>query len=121
MRELAEARTDVLLGPDASAGLRTGVIATMGRIDPAAFRLGAAAVWLADQRDRAANIEAPTLILVGTEDKVTPPALSEELGRLIAGSSVVAIDAAGHLANAERPEAFNAAIDLFLRRHESEV
>ena len=114
MREMAEARTGVLLGSAATGELRREVIDTMAAIDPSAFRLGAAAVWLADQRSRATAVEVPTLILCGDEDVVTPPALSDELGRLIAGSRVETIPASGHLANAEQPELFNAAIDRFL-------
>ena len=114
MREMAEARTGVLLGSAATGELRREVIDTMAAIDPSAFRLGAAAVWLADQRGRATAVEVPTLILCGDEDVVTPPALSDELGRLIAGSRVETIPASGHLANAEQPELFNAAIDRFL-------
>ena len=114
MREMAEARTGVLLGSAATGELRREVIDTMAAIDPSAFRLGAAAVWLADQRGRATAVEVPTLILCGDEDVVTPPALSDKLGRLIAGSRVETIPASGHLANAEQPELFNAAIDRFL-------
>ena len=57
----------------------------MARIDPAAYVIGAEAVWLADQRDRVAANRVPTLILCGEEDKPTPPALSRELHALIAG------------------------------------
>lgn len=114
MRELAEARTGLLLGSAATPRLRAEVIDTMGAIDPAAYRLGAAAVWLADQRERAAAIEVPTLILVGEEDAITPRPLSEELNRLIAGSRLERIAGAGHLANAEQPNAFNRAIESFL-------
>jgi 3-oxoadipate enol-lactonase len=114
MRELAEARTGFLLGTTAGEALRAEVIDTMAAIDPSAYRLGAAAVWLADQRDRVADINAPALILVGEEDVITPPMLSEELNRLIAGSRLETIVGAGHLANAERPRAFNVAIESFL-------
>jgi len=114
MRELAEARTDVLLGSAATSALRANVIDAMAAIDPAAFRLGVAAVWLADQRDRAAEIGVPTLILVGDEDGVTPPALSDELKQLIPGSRLEVITAAGHLTNAEQPELFNSAVESFL-------
>jgi 3-oxoadipate enol-lactonase len=116
MRELAEARSGVLLGSAATAALKSEVIETMAAIDPAAYRLGAAAVWLADQRDRAAAIDVSTLILVGDEDGVTPPALSQELGRLIARSRVEIIERSGHLANAEQPQAFNKAIESFLSK-----
>jgi 3-oxoadipate enol-lactonase len=114
MRELAEARTDLLLGSVASEELRSEVIETMGAIDPAAYRIGAAAVWLADQRDRAPKIDVPTLIIVGDEDRITPPELSEELEKMIAGSALVRIAKSGHLANAEQPQAFNSAIESFL-------
>ena len=119
MRELAEARSGLLLGSAATDELRREVIETMAAIDPAAYRLGAAAVWLADQRDRAAAIDMPTLILVGDEDAITPPALSHDLGNRIAGSTVEVIERAGHLANAEQPAAFNAAIDRFLAKVEA--
>ncbi len=114
MRELAEARSGVLLGSAATPELRAEVIDTMAAIDPAAYRIGAAAVWLADQRDRVPAIDVPTLILVGDEDGITPPALSEELANVIPGSRLERIAMAGHLANAEQPEAFNAAIESFL-------
>jgi len=114
MRELAEARTDVLLGSAAAPALRANVIDTMASIDPTAFRLGVAAVWLADQRDRAVAIAVPTLILVGDEDRVTPPALSDELKQLIPGSRLEVIPAAGHLTNAEQPGRFNSAVESFL-------
>lgn len=114
MRALAEARTGVLLGSGASEALRSEVIETMAAIDPAAYRIGAEAVWLADQRDRAAAIDVPTLILVGEEDGITPPALSEELHRLIPHARLERIAQAGHLANAEQPQAFNRAIESFL-------
>lgn len=114
MRALAEARAPTLLGAGASDAIRGEVIETMAGIDPAAYRHGAAAVWLADQRDRAAAVRAPTLVLVGDEDRVTPPALSEELAALIPGSRIEVIAGAGHLANIEQPEAFNASVDRFL-------
>ncbi|MCL6698535.1 alpha/beta fold hydrolase [Sphingomonas sp. NSE70-1] len=114
MRELAEARSGLLLGSEATDALKSEVVDTMTAIDPAAYRLGAAAVWLADQRDRAARIDVPTLVLVGNEDQITPASLSEDLHRLITGSDLLVIDKAGHLANAEQPQAFNSAIESFL-------
>lgn len=114
MRELAEARSGLLLGSTATPELRAEVIETMAAIDPAAYRIGAAAVWLADQGDRARAIDVPTLILVGDEDVITPPALSDELANLITGSRLTRIARAGHLVNAEQPEAFNQAVESFL-------
>jgi pimeloyl-ACP methyl ester carboxylesterase len=61
-----------------------------------------------------ASIHVPTLIVVGEEDTVTPPALSEEMNKAIAGSQLVRIPHAGHLSNLEQPESFNAALAAFL-------
>ena len=116
MRALAEARAPSLLGAGArgDASLVAEIVDTMGRIDPAAYRRGAAAVWLADQRELAAAVAVPTLVIVGSEDAITPPALSQALAGLIEGASLVEIPGAGHLANVEAPAAFNRAVDAFL-------
>jgi 3-oxoadipate enol-lactonase len=114
LRALAEARVDVLLAQPADPAIRCEVIETMAKIDPAAYRIGAEAVWLADQRDRAASIDVPTLVLCGTEDKVTPPELSRELARLVPGARYEAIPGAGHLSNLEKPDEFNRIVEEFI-------
>jgi 3-oxoadipate enol-lactonase len=115
LRAMAEARVDVLLAQPADPEVRRDVVETMARIDPAAYRIGAEAVWLADQRDRAHDIRVPTLVLCGTEDKVTPPALSRELAHLIPGARFEPIDGAGHIGNLERAEEFNTLVGAFIR------
>ena len=60
------------------------------------------------------RIHCPTLILVGDRDAVTPPAVSEEMHRLIRGSELAVIEGAGHLSNVEQPAAFNKALAPFL-------
>lgn len=114
MRALAEARADALLGSKADAAIREEVIATMSRIDPAAYALGAEAVWLADQADRARAIRVPTLVLVGEEDRITPPDLSRQLAAMVPRSKLAVIAGAGHLANLEQPAAFNREVASFL-------
>ena len=114
MRAMAEQRAEFLLAPGASPELRHDVVETMAAIDPAGFAIGLDAVWLADQRDRAAAIDVPTLVLCGDRDLVTPPALSEQLAEQIRNAELVLIEGAGHLSNIEQPAAFNRAIDAFL-------
>jgi 3-oxoadipate enol-lactonase len=115
LRAMAEARVDVLLAQPAHSAVRTEVVETMARIDPAAYRIGAEAVWLADQRERADEIRVPTLVICGTEDRVTPPTLSRELAHLIPGAQYEPIGDAGHLSNLERPEEFNTLVGAFVR------
>ena len=60
------------------------------------------------------SIHVPTLVVVGDEDGLTPPAASEEMHRAIGGSELVRIPQAGHLSNLEQPELFTAAVAAFL-------
>ena len=111
---MAEARVDFLLAQPADPEVRREVVETMSRIDPAAYRIGAEAVWLADQRDRVAEITIPTLVICGDEDQPTPPELSRKLHHAIAGSRLEMIPNAGHLTNLEQPDAFNSAVERLL-------
>ena len=120
MRVLAEARVSALLASEEPA-IRSEVIETMARIDPAAYRIGAEAVWLAEQTDRAAAVRVPTLVLVGDLDPVTPPILSEQLAQIIRGARLEVIAGASHLANLDKPDEFNRAIDDFLSEVERQV
>jgi pimeloyl-ACP methyl ester carboxylesterase len=63
------------------------------------------------------RITVPTLIMVGEEDRATPPAKSEQLHALIRGSSFVRVPLAGHSAPVEQPAFVSAALDSFLSQH----
>jgi 3-oxoadipate enol-lactonase len=115
LRGMAEARIDLLLGQPADPLVRSEVVDTMARIDPAAYRIGLEAVWLADQRQRAAKIRLPTLVICGTEDKVTPPALAKELAALIPDARLHLISGAGHIGNLEKADEFNRVVETFIR------
>jgi 3-oxoadipate enol-lactonase len=118
MRAFAEARADFLLAQPADPAVRSEVVETMSGIDPAAYRIGAEAVWLANQHGRVGGIKAPTLVICGDQDRPTPPALSEELHRMIPGSRLEMIADAGHLTNLEKPAEFNRLADAFIQNAE---
>jgi 3-oxoadipate enol-lactonase len=120
MRGLAEARVGALMARGDPA-IRAEVIETMARIDPEAYRIGARAVWLADQRERAAAIQAPALLICGEADAITPPRLSEELAALIPNSRLGVIEGASHLANLDEPDDFNRLIEDFLSEVEGQA
>src|SRR3954462_3468725 len=60
------------------------------------------------------SIKAPTLIMVGEEDTLTPPKDSEQMQQQIPGSKLVKIPAAGHFAAFEQPEAVAKVLRSFL-------
>ena len=81
---------------------------------------GAAAVLrgMAERQDQTSflsRIIAPTLIMVGSEDALTPVADAELMHREIGGSRLQIIEGAGHVSNIENPEEFNRALVKFLR------
>jgi pimeloyl-ACP methyl ester carboxylesterase len=67
-----------------------------------------------DITEAVAGIRVPALILCGADDKMTPPALSEQLRDHIPGAGLVLIPEAGHFVMLENPEAFNAALADFV-------
>lgn len=60
------------------------------------------------------RITAPTLVVVGSDDELTPVADAELIAARIPGSTLEIIQAAAHLPNLERPAEFNAALTRFL-------
>jgi pimeloyl-ACP methyl ester carboxylesterase len=67
-----------------------------------------------DSRPLLPAIAAPTLVLVGDEDKLTPPEQSREMAALIRGATLVVVPACGHLSTLERPERVNEALRAWL-------
>lgn len=61
-------------------------------------------------------IEMPVLILVGKEDKITPPAAAQFLYENIPGSVLSIIEHAGHVSNLENSTEFNLQLENFLSR-----
>lgn len=90
------------------------IIASTPAIGLAATARGIAA--RPDSTPTLPSIAVPTLVLAGAEDEIAPPAEAERMHAAIAGSTLEVLAGAGHLANLERPAAFNMALRLHLRR-----
>jgi pimeloyl-ACP methyl ester carboxylesterase len=67
-----------------------------------------------DSTPTLATISCPTLVVVGEEDTLTPPAESEKMAKAVKGATLARIPRAGHLPVVENPEAFNAALVKFV-------
>jgi 3-oxoadipate enol-lactonase len=57
----------------------------------------------------------PTLVLSGSKDKNAPAPMMAKMATYIPSATYVEIEGVGHLVNLERPKAFNAALDQFLK------
>ncbi len=63
-----------------------------------------------DATDLLPRIAVPTLIIVGSDDPITPPDMATRMHSMIRDSHLVIVPDAAHAANVERPERVNAAI-----------
>ncbi len=71
-----------------------------------------------DLEEVARGLRVPTLILCGSRDKLTPPALSERLNDLIPDSRLLILEGAGHMLPLEAPERVNRQILEFVESQE---
>lgn len=81
-------------------GIANALVALAGRTDSTAALAG---------------IKAPSLVMVGEHDAVTPVELSRKMRQNIPGAKLVILKGAGHCSNLEQPAAFNRALLGFLQ------
>jgi YbgC/YbaW family acyl-CoA thioester hydrolase len=115
---IAEQMLPRLLAVRAPEALRQEVRSMMAAAQPAGV-LGA----LAAMRDRPDSTELlptlaglPTLVVVGAEDRLTPPRDAEAMAKAVPGARLALIPEAGHLSPLEQPAAFNGHLRSFLAR-----
>jgi pimeloyl-ACP methyl ester carboxylesterase len=112
---VADEMTPKLLKPKPDPAVVREVRALIGQGTPAG--VAAAQRGMARRPDSTptlATIHCPTLVVVGEEDTLTPPAESEKMAAGIKGARLVRIPGAGHLANVEAPALFDQALLEFV-------
>ena len=82
--------------------------------DPACFATACLALADLDLSGVVKEIKNPTLVMVGSEDATTPPALARELAAKIPGAKFKELSGCGHCPQIEDPEGFVAAVEGFL-------
>jgi 3-oxoadipate enol-lactonase / 4-carboxymuconolactone decarboxylase len=101
---------DALAAPGAAPGTLRNMLSG---VDPQGYAVCCAAVRDADLRPGLGAIRCPTLIVAGTQDVATTPAMGRDMTDAIPGARQVDLDAA-HLSNWERPVEFTKATLAFL-------
>lgn len=66
--------------------------------------------------DKLHHIKAPTLLIWGKQDTVTPSFVGEKFNELIEGSKLVFVDECGHAPMMEKPVIFNEILESFLNQ-----
>lgn len=81
--------------------------------------IAAAALGMAEREDARpllAEIDVPVTVIVGADDTLTPPAMSEAMVGAMPGAELVLLEGAGHLSNLEEPDGFTSALRAALQR-----
>ncbi|MCP3477014.1 alpha/beta hydrolase [Bradyrhizobium sp. CCGUVB1N3] len=86
----------------------------MASVPEASYRAMMLALIGFDRRSALRDIAVPTLLLSGSRDNNAPAPMMAKMAGYIPAARYVEISGVGHLANLERPDAFDAAIDDFL-------
>ncbi len=88
--------------------------AVFRRIDPKVFASACRALAALDLSEQLAQIQNPTLIVVGARDEATPPSLARALAGRFANAELIEMPDVGHCPHIQAPDRFVAAIAPFL-------
>jgi sigma-B regulation protein RsbQ len=84
------------------------------RVDPAIARQFARVTFLSDNRRDLARVSVPTLVLQNSDDVIAPDAVGRYVHEQIPGSTLVTLNATGHMPNLSAPAELAAAIRSYL-------
>ncbi|MFL6244471.1 MAG: alpha/beta fold hydrolase [Thermoanaerobaculia bacterium] len=115
VRPIVESMLPKMLTPNAPREMRERVREIMSSSSPEGVT-GAlrAMATRPDATSQLPQIHVPTLIVVGEEDKITPPADAERMAAAIAGARLVRIPGAAHLSVYEKAAEVNRAVSTFV-------
>ncbi len=94
--------------------LVSGFGTMLERTPAASYNAACRAIRDADLRAADAAVRCPTLVIAGSDDAVTTPAMASEMCAAIPGARLHVIEGAAHILCAEAPDAFNSALLSFL-------
>ena len=100
--------------PDAPTEMVAASAAILKETKPLVIQRDFLACAQFDIRARLGGIHAPTLVIAGEADKMTPPALSEELVAKVADAKLVTLAGGSHMAHLEHAAATATAISDWL-------
>lgn len=114
LAEIAPAVARTLVSPAAPPAVIQELIDSMCLLHHESYLKTIEAMTMYRPVTDVATVNVPVQIIVGADDKLTPPAISRKMAAAIAGARLLELPATGHLSNLERPAEFNACVRAFL-------
>jgi 3-oxoadipate enol-lactonase len=115
LASLAPSLVKQLVGDDPDVSGMDMARDCMAAVPEATYRATMLALMGFDLRNALKSIAVPTLVLSGSKDNNAPAPMMAKMATYIPSAKYVELEGVGHLANLERPVAFNAALDHFLK------
>jgi 3-oxoadipate enol-lactonase len=112
---LAPSLVKELVGDDPDASGMDLARDCMAAVPETTYRATMLALMGFDLRSALKAIAVPTLVLSGSKDNNAPAPMMAKMASYIPSATYVELEGVGHLANLERPAAFNPALDQFLK------
>jgi 3-oxoadipate enol-lactonase len=109
-KDIAPAVAETLIGKSARPGSFERLVASMAALHKQSYLKTIAGSANYQRTIELEKIAVPTHIVVGDEDRLTPPEMSRRMAERIPGARLTLIEGAGHLSNIEQPEKFNRAV-----------
>ena len=117
MRGMAQKLVPGLVAPTARPAALELASEVMSRVPEATYRAALKAIAGFDRRAALGSIAVPTLCLAAEHDRTAAPEVMQRMASRIPGAQYQCLAQAGHIANVEQPQAFNAAVLAFVRQH----
>jgi len=114
LADMAPAVARGLVSPSAPPQVTQQLIASMCALHTDSYLKTIEAMTMYQPVTDVSQIRVPVQIIVGADDKLTPPAISRKMAAAIPGARLLELAATGHLSNLENPVAFNACLREFL-------
>jgi pimeloyl-ACP methyl ester carboxylesterase len=103
--------------PPGAPWARDRAVRALAALPPGVLATDLAICAAVDLRPRLAEVSVPVLALVGSDDRMTPPELSEELVAGLPNATLHVLPGASHMALVETPQPVVAAMVAFLDRY----
>lgn len=114
-RDIAPAVARTLVSPKADAAVVQQLIDSISMLHKASYIKTIEAMTMYQPVTDVGIIDVPVQIIVGADDKLTPPAISRKMADGIRDARLLELPDTGHLSNIEAPDAFNACVRDFLK------
>ena len=117
LADLAPALIASLVGPNCSDVAKAALHESILALHVESYLKTIAASVGFDRSNDVTAINVPVQLIYGEHDRLTPPAIGEDLLARITDARLDIIEDAGHLSNLEQPERFNSVLAGFLDQH----